>query len=105
MNHTYEETYKNARAMWAVRVARFLEFITEIDYFLDTFLNKFGIPRIFGEHKHKYVVYEAYIDDVNKHKKKIDGQGNSIFFRICFSFNKICNLFVLIYKMFCIEKM
>ena len=75
MNHTYEGTYKNARAMWVRHV---IGFIVSINSFLDIF----GI--LDKNPNHKYMVYEAYIDDVNKHKKKIDGQGNSIFFRICF---------------------
>ena len=68
MNHTYEETYKNARAMWVRHVFGFIISIDRINTFLN---NKFGIPLIFGKREHKYIVYEAYTDDVNKHKKKL----------------------------------
>src|SRR6266511_1507155 len=103
MNHTYEKTYKNARAVW---VAHIVGFIAGIETSLDYHYHLISINSVSRKnHNRHYIVYYVYIDDVNKHKKKIDGQGNSIYFRICFSFNKICNLFIFIYKMFCIEKM
>ena len=69
MNHTYEKTYKNARAVW---VAHVVGFIAGLEYFLGILpLLRIGTQWEEKEWKSKYIVYEAYIDDVNKHKKKL----------------------------------